>query len=718
MRTVVAVWATLLAVQSAAAGPLVALQNDVLRVAWDVRSAALVSLEDKATGRQWLDPAVVTPAYRIQLVGEKAAFSSPAATSVNVSQKAATVVIECTHDKPLPLSVTCTYRLEDHSPYLLGRIALRASAPCRIAEVRFPLATLRLPFGGNAEDDRILWPECDGTLLTNPSVNWPDRKLLYPGTASVQMMAAFDPAAGVLLAARDHEAHTKTFNTRRSGKGVELSIGHLLPQTPVTRWELEYDVALAGLRPAAGFKHITWEAAADLYRLWAVGQPWCRTTLAQRVAAGDVPRWLTQPSLFYAFSLRGQAPDGKWINRLSMVPQQAEAWRGVIGSPLTFMLMSWEKRDSWFTPDYFPPFGGEEDFRRATAQLHEQGHHTLVFLSGLKWTLRKEVPAKLLPSTVLDDEEAFNRSGRPFAISDASGEAVLYGEPTRDVGRHAQICSATPLAREILLGSSLGCQKLGIDCVQADQIVGGGQPACYHPQHGHPAGGGQWCSQALYEHFAVIRREGKARQRDFAFSMEEPGEFFIPALDTYHARDYQQGRWPRSGAGVLGVPLFSYVYHEYLHGYGGDSCGVSERPSDLAVYQQGMNLVCGQNAAVAVWNRWFDPSAVDAVQRRLLRGHLDLWRGPAGEFLNFGRRVASPELDVSPLMLTFTEKDGKAKHSLSVPSVLHSAWRLADGRSATVFACVYNKPVDFTFDTRKFTLQPGETLFLEGHGLR
>lgn len=208
--------------------------------------------------------------------------------------------------------------------------------------------------------------------------------------------------------------------------------------------------------------------------------------------------------------------------------------------------------------------------------------------------------------------------------------------------------------------------------------------------------------------FSEIRKEGKAGDPNFAFSIEEPSEFYLPILDTYHARDLHQGRWPRSGAGVLGVPLFTHVYHDYRPGYGSEGCYVSEKPSRLALYQMGMNLVCGKVPAVAIWGRWCDPEKLDSPQRRLLRAHLDLWRGPAGEFLNFGQRVAAPDLDVPPLEMTFTEKDGKTRRPLAVPAVLHSAWKLAEGRAGTIFACVHDKPVEFRFGQEKLVLDPGE----------
>jgi hypothetical protein len=685
---------------AAVAGETVSLQTPTLHAEWDAARGALVSLKDLATGREWLDPAATSPLYAIRLADSDKAISSAQAVSVSTKPEAGALTVTCVHTG---LTVTCEYRVDASSPCVLGRISIRAESAVRLAEVRFPLVALKLPFSGDGSADRLLWPECDGTLLLDPGKNRPDRSFSYPGSASLQLLAAFDPAAGLSLAARDTAAHTKLFCSRRSGKGLELSVAHVLPQTPVSEWRLPYDVAVAGLTPSAGLTNITWEAAADRYRDWAVGQPWCRRTMSQRVAAGDIPKWLAEPTMLVTYSLRGERPDGSFGDRRDLLTNQVQRWSQAVGAPITTLLISWEKLDTWTTPDYFPPLGGERAFDALTRQLRAQGGRTMVFLSGLHWTLHKT-----LKSQTINQEAAFNSGGRPWAISDAQGVAFTNGSPDKGVGQTATLCAATPLARELLTDTSARCQRLGIDCVQIDQIVGGGMKACFHPNHAHPPGGGAWCSEALYGIFEEIRKRGKARDPDFAFSIEEPNEYYLPLLDTYHARDLHQGRWPRSGAGVLGVPLFTHVYHDYLAGYGSEGCYVSEKPSRLALYQIGMNLVCGKMPAAALWTRWCEPEKVDAAQRRLLREHLDLWRGAAAPFLNFGRRVASADLAVPALEMTFTEKDGKTKRPLTVPSVLHGTWRLDDGRTATLFACVADAPVTFAFNGQTVTLQPGE----------
>jgi len=684
------------------------IENDRLRLSID-NQGRLVSLTDRVEKRDWLAGGT-TPLYGIQLVDVTKEFTSAEADKIDVVRKGQELVIECRHTRPVVATVVCRFQLRTDD--VACRLEVSAAEPLRVSGVRFPIVSMALPLAGSAADDCVVLPYCDGCLLHDPLTNNADRLVNYPGGASLQMLAALNGRAGFMLAVHDVDVHTKQFMSRVRAKRLEWFVVHQTPQAPAKQWRQAYDVVLCPLHAAAADRSVTWEDAADRYRAWATKQKWCAQTLADRLTKGDVPKWLIRPSLYYAYSLRGEDAKKARINRLPLVPGQAESWRHLLGAPATMMLMSWEKRDSWFTPDYFPPFGGTEDFKAATAELHRSGHHTLVFLSGLKWTLRKEHAPPGKPPLILDDEEAFRKLGADSALSGPDGQPIYYGEPSRDVGRHAQICPTTELARKILLDSTRKCQELGIDCVQVDQIVGGGMPACYHPAHQHPPGGGNWETAAIYKLFAELRAEGKRRSRDFAFAIEEPAEYLIPLLDCYHARDYQQGRWPRSGAGIEGVPLFTHVYHDYVLGYGGDSCFVSQWPSPHALYGQGMNLVCGKAAGVAVWTRWYEPEKTDPVQARLLKGHATAWNGPLRDFLIFGQRGHDLPLEVPMQTITFSEKDTR-KRSISLPTVLHGVWQLGDTRRVVVLVGVGDKPVQISLAGARQTIEPGQVQMIE-----
>lgn len=686
---------------------IVTLETDATRIGFDpARHGAIVSLVAKASGREFAAPTTTAPLlYELRFTNAPAATLTEAdATDTTVKREGDSVVITAARHRNAAVAVECRFRTEPGSPLIHGRIRVRNETSGALTAVRFPALAWSNQLGASPDREFLVLPRNDGCLVQSPATAAWLPSSPYPGSASMQFLAHYDDTAGLYAATYDSQAFNKQFGVQKDKNALRLALQHFPPIQPRSEWQMAYDAVLGTFRG-------DWQTAVDIYKQWALKQPWCRRTLAQRVALGDVPRWLTEPSLFYAYSLRGNLPGAKSGNRLPAVPTQAAAWREALGGPTTFMLMSWEKKGSWVTPDYFPPFGGAKEFADVTSRLHSQGHHTLVFLSGLKWTLRKQHPPD---PAMLDDTAEFLRRGAASAICTPDGEWQKWGKPDADVGEHAQICAATSLGRELLLGSALECQRLGIDCVQADQIVGGGLPPCYSAKHGHPAGGGNWCAAALYQLFDDIRRAGKQRDPDFAWAIEEPAEFFIPVLDTYHARDYQQGRWPRDGTGVIGIPLFTHVYHEFLHGYGGDSCGVSTNKSGEALYQQGMNLVCGKAPGVAVWTRDYAPQATDPAQLRMLRSHFDLWRGPAQEFLVWGKRMAVAPLKVPALHRKFWTGTGQPPQELDVPAVLHSAWRLPDGRSGSVFAGIGDGAVTFEVHGRSLTLQPGEAVFVAG----
>ena len=134
--------------------------------------------------------------------------------------------------------------------------------------------------------------------------------LAYPGGASMQFFGAYDKSAGVYLASRDSEGYSKQLSAHRKDKILELSIRHGLAQTQTTDWSLPYDIALTTFDVSAN-SGAGWEIAADLYRPWAMQQPWCKNSLSQRIQSGDIPKWLAEPSLFYAFALPADYPMAK-----------------------------------------------------------------------------------------------------------------------------------------------------------------------------------------------------------------------------------------------------------------------------------------------------------------------------------------------------------------------------------------------------------------------
>ncbi|MBN8217111.1 MAG: hypothetical protein J0L75_10760 [Spirochaetes bacterium] len=695
---------------------LLFLETPTARLAIDAaRGGALVSLVDKKSGREFINARTGPLLYEIRLGGgSKALISEADARDVTVSREENALRIRSARHEGAALRVECRLWVDASDlppagdtaaasfPVFRASIEISNGSGAELQTVRFPCLTWSNHFSADTNGEFLMLPRNDGCLVQDPGSQNATPQSPYPGSASLQCLAWYDRAAGLYADLRDANGWMKMLGVERRGDALRLSFLHGVPRSETASYLLPYDVTF-------GTFSGDWQTAASHYKRWAVKQAWCRKTLAQRVGEGEMPKWLLDPSLFYVYTARGILGSNLYTNRMDRMLPQARAWKELLGSPVVLMPCGWEKKDIWVTPDYFPPLGGAKAFAQLNQDLHREGHHAFVFLSGLKWTLEKRLEDR---GVRVDQWADFSNRGMAWATVSTQGVVQIDGAPDRDVGRNASICVATPMAREILLGNTLAGLGLGLDVVQADQIVGGGVPVCWATGHGHPPGYGNWAAKALYALYERIRREGRAAHPDFAWSMEEPNEYFMPVLDTVHARDYAQGRWPRDGRTTIGIPLFSHVYHEYQHGYGGDSCAVSDKKGGNTLYQQGMNLVCGRAPAVAVWTRDYDPATTHPFQIRLLKGHLELWKTKA-DFLALGEREESRDLPAPRLLLKFWQGSGKPQRELEVPAVLRGAWVNARGARGEVWACIADAAVTITNRGEAVTLEPGEVRWRE-----
>jgi hypothetical protein len=347
------------------------------------------------------------------------------------------------------------------------------------------------------------------------------------------------------------------------------------------------------------------------------------------------------------------------------------------------ILTSWEKLGAWIGPDYLPPYGGDDRFRQTCDALRRDGNRAMVYLSGVHWVLEKTIDV----DAPLDTRAEFAKSGERYACTNDDGSVHTDGVPGEFIGRYAQACFVTPLAHDMLYNPTRGLQDLGVTAVQADQIVGGGGPACYQTAHGHPPGRGPWQAERLRAIFDEVRRIFKQRNSDFVWSMEEPGEYFLQSLDCYHARNYLEQDWPRNGRGIRGVPLFTFVYHRYVTAYGGDSAPMSRRRGPMDLRSHGVNFVTGQFPAGAAWEDWgMTPETLDPGILRLLRESLRLHRGVGRPYLVLGEMLPTVPTDSPQIVIRGRGEDGKALPAMTYRSLVHALWRSPKGGYAYALA--------------------------------
>ena len=496
---------------------------------------------------------------------------------------------------------------------------------------------------GRPEDDFILLPAMAGTLIENPVANWPNGygvTLKYPGNLSAQFLAFQDRTAGVYLAGRDASGQAMNLSAARRKDGLLVQHEYLpaADQRRKQRWIAPYPVAL-------GTTQGTWCDSADLYKRWALKQPWCAKTLTQR---DDIPDWWKKGPDVHVCEMRIYGKDRACTG--SYYPSMMEhlrTYRAKIDGPVVAMLAGWENHRRWTAGDYFPVFD-QQHAREVITQMRGEGIRPFFFLSGLYYTYENEgrdgskiaAAEKYAPHFVID-----RTTGKPASYT------LNESSPQGDWKRHSyQFCVADPATTEFFLSVVDRAHELGVDVLQMDQTTSGGGAACYSDRHGHAPGPGRYQTRSFAELLAAMRRRGKQHTADFVLFHEEPHEQLIQCLDGFHVREYYAKRWYRNYHGAVGVPLFSYLYHEYALGYGGDSAGLSPRNSRHNVRAHAMNLVAGRTPGGSVWSS--QKSAPGGPSRPVHHAAQPL---PSAE--DAGRRVPHARPDAAPAGVGRTQAD-------------------------------------------------------------
>ena len=602
----------------------------------------------------------------------------------------------------LTVAVTAQWAADD--PLTLW--SMHITMPARqwqLALVRFPQIAAA-PALGEGEDDFFVLPALPGTLIENPAENWREGqsvRLEYPGNLSAQFLTYQDPRAGVYLAGMDPHGYAKSLVVQKRADGMHL--WHEFKPVAVSRegtaqWEAPYRVAL-------GVTHGTWCDSADLYKRWAVRQPWCAKTLDRR---NDIPAWWKAGPAVHTVEVRTY--DGTRSCTGSYYPKLAEhvaTYARKIDGPVVAMLAGWENHRRWTAGDYFPIFD-EQNARRVIAEMKAGGSRPFFFLSGMFYTFWNEgrdggeiaAANKHLASYVIDQ-----KTGKP-------AEYVLNeSNPSGTWKRHSyQFCPAAPGTPEFFCRIVDQAHERGVDVLQMDQTTSGAGGVCYSTEHDHLPGEGLYRTQAFHQLLDAMRQRGKSHTPDFVLFHEEPHEYLIPHLDGFHVREYFAKRWYRGYPGAVGIPLFSYLYHEYAIGYGGDSAPLTKHDSRLAVRAHAMNLVAGRTPGGSVWSNQAGMFETHPDQIAILRAHSRLLKTRAKDFLMLGRMLHPYRLDVPALALDVPVRVGGTweKQSLSTPAVLTSSWQSPAGAVGHLFVNISGttQSLEVGLDARNATLPP------------
>ncbi len=573
-----------------------------------------------------------------------------------------------------------------------------------LESVTTPSFRLRAAVNGDRDRARLFMPGGDGFVATHAGMvknPWAGRT--YPGWASMQFMALYGRGGGLTVQGRDSRALPRAFEApyQSSSDLVEMRVVHQLPFAVGRGFSVPPMVLM---RCGEG-----WQSAAALYKAWARKQWWAK----RKSGAARPPRWLDKGMLTVGGHLR---PLG--IGKLSVEydrwPEVVRAVKEAFGVPSVMLdLREWEHDGIYTSPYYFPLYPSDDVVRGLLASVKPHGARATAMVSGLQWVIeRKAYTTDTYNVTAFDGRDRFEREGRPVCVVNRDGETDI-AEPyfTWD-GRKARMCPNHPFTQAHFPNVARRLAEAGFAMFEFDQMNGGQCPPCYSRDHGHDPGPGVWMREAIARFMAETRKAGRAVNLEFATSIEDPCEVYLPHLDAYISRTGHVSEWPANGEGTEVVPAFAFVYNPLARPMCIDiQHSVNPDPYQLILTARSFagGAIPSTNLGLfGVLHKYGKdnlqpmPEKLDADQRALLSSVARARGGPLLRFVNVGEMIECAQPDVQPVVWRYQvwEQDRMVEKSLIHPPVLAGAWRLGTGETAYAFVNIGKEPARFDYDWR------------------
>ena len=576
-------------------------------------------------------------------------------------------------------ALTVTVTLREQNGGASWGITVNPNTAASFAEwVDFPRVTLPDLKRENPEGGEILLPYNEGILVSShqerdvtdfrywepeyPSLGCYS---LFPNMISSQMMAYLWEDCGLYLGAHDPARGVKAIDFFRDGGNTTLQMRHFCGVEFGQPFVMDYPVVWMATDGR-------WESAAEIYRAWFEANLPPRATKV--TADPSLPAWYEESPLMITYPVRGwhdtddmsPNPMFPYVNALPVL----DRIRGATESRLMVILMHWEGTAPWAPPFVWPPYGGVDGFNAFKSALHAKGDRLGVYCSGFGYTMQSNL-------TDYSGEAYYEQEGLEAGMC-RGPEGQIASKICTAQRRGYDICPASPVGHDLLAKAYAPLFESGLDYVQIlDQNHGGGQYFCYAKDHGHPPAPGKWMTESMQ----TMLGEWNDKAPDMLFGCESAAaEPFIGNLrfsDNRFELNYFTGR---------PVPLYAYLYHEYLRNFMGNQvCGDVRGEYETLCHRIGYSFAAGDCMTLVlapdgrIQSYWGQRDLSDLPEEgkvlTLIRNLTRFYREEAKPYLYAGRMI--PALPVTCETRGFIGNWGTRPFTLPV---LHStAWEAPDG---------------------------------------
>ena len=597
------------------------------------------------------------------------------------------------------------------------RIAVRGLDEGHLVEwVDFPLVTLPALCENNEAGDggRMLLPYNEGVLVSNNDHrqmtdfrHWePEYPSLgcypvFPNMISSQMMAYLWEDAGLYVGAHDAARGVKGISFYPDQGGTTLQIKLFCGVDFGCDFEMDYDIVWAAIDSR-------WESAAEIYRAWFEQNLPPRAKKSKDNDA--LPTWYGESPLVVTYCVRGihdmdqMSPNAlfPYTNALPLLEQIKSRAR----TRLLVLLMHWEGTAPWAPPYVWPPYGGVENFTEFKNALHAGGDLLGVYCSGFGYTLK---------SNLVDDydcTEVCDKEGLVRGMCAGPDNQVAISKICTGQRRGYDVCPASEVGHGILAKAYEPLFESGIDYAQIlDQNHGGGQYFCYSRDHGHPPAPGAWMTKTMQSMLGEWNSKAGGMLLGCESAAAEPFVGKLLMSDNRFELNYHIG---------TPVPLYAYLYHEYLRNFMGNqvSCPFMG-DQDTLNYRIGYSFAAGDLMTLVMtpdgqlMTNWgnHDFSRLPDKEKALdlVANLCRFYREGAGKYLHNGRMI--PALPVAcGTKEFFMEWYG---HACSIPTVYATAWQAEDGTRVQILVNPGDADEVCTVGDRQITVPARDAVMME-----
>ena len=586
------------------------------------------------------------------------------------------------------LNVIVSYCIQDK---IIWNIHIENQTACAIEYIDFPNISCYGTYQENGGQASVLWPYNEGVLIKNSDRKKEMADPVFPSQGNYGMFPYMVSAQFMLFLTGDMGLYMGVHDATRSPKGLDfctdgssttfrtrLFTGAGFGESVST----DYDVVWEGF---AG----TWYHGAEIYRNWL------ETAIpdnAKKVCNDDrLPQWYRDDMpVVLTYPVRGvhdmdEMQPNKLFPYCNALPH-IEHYSQTFDSKIMALLMHWEGTAPWAPPYVWPPYGGEDIFNDFAEKLHKGGNLLGVYCSGFGFTEQ----SNLIPE--------YNQADKIPHLKHAFNTAPDGSMP------HSAICTAQRIGYDICPACEAGEKLLSealdpllhstVDYVQVlDQNHGGSMYFCYSKDHGHPPVPGQWMTDAT----SRLLKKWTAQNPHILFGCESAAaEPYIGLLKL------SDNRYELNMAMGEPVPVYAFLYHEYLHNFMGNQIG-SPFDSDAinSIFRIAYSFLAGdlitltltQDGKIATaWGQRDFSILPDADRVENFIAQCCSWHKYYPKLFQSGRMVAPIPFSCGITSLPF---GGNYPQSQTQASVLSTAWQ-TEGKTIQFLANYTPEDVECT----------------------